>query len=302
MPSTSNPRQRRAQEARRQQAQEQARQQAYRRAVRKRRFIAVGVLVGVLLATVGVVAMATGEKSTKSAASTTTAVGNTTTTANAGNNLPAVSIPVTPAGAALTGDTPCPQADGSSPRTTHFAKAPPTCLDPTKDYEAVIHTTKGDLKVSLLPTYSPNSVNSFVTLARYHYYDGMPATRIVPRGWAEFGDLATGDGTRGPGYTIASETPKQGSIPTPGILAMLPDATGAAGGGLIVGIADQVSGMPANATQIGNITDSRLDQSPGGDLNKTVQQEIDKAANKSSAPTEIITITGIDIVERPLTK
>lgn len=303
MPPSSNPRRRRAEDARRQQAQQQAREAAYRRAARKRRIIAVAVLVGVVVATVGVVALASGEKSTKAASSTTSSSGVTTSTAaGGGNNLPPASLPTVAAGATLTSATVCPNPDGSSPRTTSFAEAPPMCIDATKDYEAVIHTTKGDLRVSLLPTFSPKSVNNFVTLARYHYYDGLPITRIVPRGWAEVSDPTGADGTKGPGYSIESETPAQGSIPTPGILAALPTSgSGAAGGGLIIGIADQVSGMPAAATQIGNITDSRLDQSPTGDLGKTVQQELDKAATKSSAPSEVITIKGIDIIESAAT-
>ena len=35
-------------------------------------------------------------------------------------------------GAAITGETPCPAADGSAERTTAFAAAPPTCIDAAK--------------------------------------------------------------------------------------------------------------------------------------------------------------------------
>src|SRR5689334_7611034 len=59
------------------------------------------------------------------------------------------SASVPPAGATLTGDTPCPNADGSSQRTTNFAKAPPMCIDATKTYSATFDTTEGSVTVGL---------------------------------------------------------------------------------------------------------------------------------------------------------
>lgn len=288
VPPSANPRRRRELEAKRRQQQLEAQHAAYRRAVRKRRMIGIGVIVAVVLGTVAGVILASSDNANQ-AATSTTAPTTTTTTVNTGNNLPPASLPVASPGAALTGDTPCPNPDGSSARTTSFAKPPPMCIDPAGDYNATIHTTKGDIKVSLLASASPNSVNNFITLARYHYYDGLPVTRITPRGWAEI------DGLPGLGYSIPSETLEQGSIATPLILAALPDQTGGSAGGLIIGIADQVSGMPPNATQIGNILDSRIDTTKDPQNQSTVQREIDKAATKSGAPSEVITITGITI-------
>src|SRR5436305_2803867 len=43
-----------------------------------------------------------------------------------------VSVTIPPAGASVTGDTPCPPADGSARRTTTFAKPPPMCIDLNK--------------------------------------------------------------------------------------------------------------------------------------------------------------------------
>jgi cyclophilin family peptidyl-prolyl cis-trans isomerase len=303
VPTTQNPRRRRDQEAQRKQEREAAQRAAYQRSVRKRRLIGGFVVVMVVLVGFGGVVLATNDSNKKpNAAPTSTAALPTTTTTALGNNLPPASLPAVPAGATLTGATPCPNADGSSPRTTKFAQAPPSCLDPTKEYDATLHTSKGDISLFLLPEASPQSVNNFVTLARYHYYDGLPITRITPRGWAEVGDPRLPDGSTGPGYTIKSETPSQGSIPTPLIVAMLPVAAdGSSGGGLIIGLADQASGMPKEATQIGNISDSRLDTTKPPDGQSTVQHEIDKTATKSGLPSEVVTITGVTIKERPKT-
>jgi cyclophilin family peptidyl-prolyl cis-trans isomerase len=112
------------------------------------------------------------------------------------------------AGASITGKTPCPEVDGSSARTTSFDSAPPTCIDSAKKYVAKFETTKGDFEVTFDAKAAPISVNNFVVLARYHFYDGIPFHRIVPDFVIQAGD-PVGDpwGTHGPGYTISEEPP-----------------------------------------------------------------------------------------------
>ena len=117
--------------------------------------------------------------------------------------------PVTP-GATITGDTPCPKPDGTSQRTTVFAKPPPRCIDPNKSYSAEFRTTRGTFVISLDPKGAPNTVNNFVVLARYKFFEGIPFHRIIPGFVVQVGDpLATGTG--GPGYKFDDELPKQGA-------------------------------------------------------------------------------------------
>lgn len=297
--NSSNPKARRSREAERQQAQLEARQQALHRAQRKRRIIGIGVLVAVLASTAGGVLAATSEQSAKSASPPTT--GRPTTSSSSSiptNPNPPVQLPAVATGATIDGPTPCPAADGSSPRTTDFAEAPPMCIDPTKGYDAVIRTSKGTIELFLLPEASPQTVNNFVTLARYHYYDGLPITRVVPRGWAEVGDITLPSGNRGPGYSIPTEADPRGTVATPNTVAMIPDASGNTTGAFLFGIADQYMGMPSNVVQIGTVSDNRIDKGPNGDLTKTVAQAIDKIATESGRPAEVVTIDGIDIIER----
>lgn len=258
--------------------------------------IGIGVLAAVVLATVGAVAVAAGtkNKATPTTAAPTTLDAKSSTTVNTA--VP-VSLPAPEAGASVTQATTCPPADGSAVRTTHFAAAPPLCINVNKDYTAKVRTSKGDLIVSLLPASAPNSVNNFVVLARYHYYDGLPITRIMSRGWAEVADPKLPDGTTGPGYSIPSEANPQGSIATPLIFSTIPDAAGNSGGGFLFGLADQAAGMPKNSTQIGNILDSRIDPTKPPEGQSTVQHLIDLAATKSGAPAEVIKIVNIEIVE-----
>jgi cyclophilin family peptidyl-prolyl cis-trans isomerase len=105
--------------------------------------------------------------------------------------------------------TPCPAADGSSERQTKFDGPPPTCIDPAKSYTAEMVTSMGSLTIALDPIQAPTTVNSFVFLARYHYYDGIIFHRIIKDFVCQGGD-PTGTGRGGPGYQFADELPKPG--------------------------------------------------------------------------------------------
>jgi cyclophilin family peptidyl-prolyl cis-trans isomerase len=56
---------------------------------------------------------------------------------------------------------------------------------------------------------APVTVNSFVYLARWHYYDGIIFHRVIP-GFVLQGGDPTGKGTGGPGYRFNDELPKPG--------------------------------------------------------------------------------------------
>jgi len=102
-----------------------------------------------------------------------------------------------------------PNADGSSPRRQRFDAAPEMIIDPTKTYTATMVTSKGTLELLLDPLAAPVTVNSFVFLARWHYFDGIVFHRIIP-GFVLQGGDPTGSGSGGPGYSFADELPKPG--------------------------------------------------------------------------------------------
>ena len=106
-------------------------------------------------------------------------------------------------------DIPCPAADGSSARRTEFPAAPAMCIDQTKDYSAEMVTSLGTLVIQLDAAAAPKTVNNFVFLARYHYYDGIIFHRIINGFMCQGGD-PTGTGRGGPGYKFADELPKPG--------------------------------------------------------------------------------------------
>jgi cyclophilin family peptidyl-prolyl cis-trans isomerase len=111
-----------------------------------------------------------------------------------------------PQGETITGDTPCPDPNGSSPRTTTFEKPPPMCIDPAKSYAAAIETSKGLITLDLDVKNAPKTVNNFVVLSRYHFYDGLPFHRIAVGQFIQ-GGSPTADSSGGPGYQFEDELP-----------------------------------------------------------------------------------------------
>jgi cyclophilin family peptidyl-prolyl cis-trans isomerase len=102
-----------------------------------------------------------------------------------------------------------PNPDGSSPQRQKFTGAPEMIIDPTKTYTATMVTSKGTLEILLDPLAAPVTVNSFVFLARWHYYDGIVFHRVIP-GFVLQGGDPSGSGAGGPGYRFNDELPKPG--------------------------------------------------------------------------------------------
>ncbi len=114
--------------------------------------------------------------------------------------------------------TDCPAADGSSARRTDFDGPPPMCIDPSKRYTAELVTSSGTMVAALDASAAPNTVNNFVVLARYHFYDGVRFHRIIKGFMCQGGD-PEGSGRGGPGYRFADELPAPGRYEV-GSLAM----------------------------------------------------------------------------------
>ena len=179
--------------------------QQRRSTTKKRSLQGVGLVALILL--VVLIFNVTGGDDTSTVAPADTVLDTTSDTAvdaPTDSTAPAATTPVVTApGASLTGDTKCPAVDGSQARVTKFEKAPPMCIDAAKKYTATFDTTEGSIVVDLDTAKTPQTVNNFVTLARYKYYDGT----VVFRTDTSI-DIIQGGGltnTDDPGYTIADE-------------------------------------------------------------------------------------------------
>ena len=101
----------------------------------------------------------------------------------------------------------CPADDGSSPRTIDFDGPQRMCIDPEAGYVAVFDTSEGEMRFELTTADTPLTVNNFVTLARWGYYDGTRLFRTDPsidiiQGGSPHTNSASDPG---PGYTIPDE-------------------------------------------------------------------------------------------------
>jgi len=100
-----------------------------------------------------------------------------------------------------------------------YSAPPPMTIDPAKSYTATFTTPRGDFVVKLRPDLAPQTVNSFVFLARAGFFNGLTWHRVLENFMAQGGD-PTGAGSGGPGYTIPDEFTDKVKFDKPGILAM----------------------------------------------------------------------------------
>jgi cyclophilin family peptidyl-prolyl cis-trans isomerase len=100
-----------------------------------------------------------------------------------------------------------------------WSSAPEMAIDPKKQYEAVLHTGKGDITVELFADKAPRTVNNFVFLASQGYYDGTIFHRVIANFMVQGGD-PTATGTGGPGYKFADEFHPSLRHDKPGVLSM----------------------------------------------------------------------------------
>jgi len=110
----------------------------------------------------------------------------------------------TPAGSDQTPapTTGAPTETGGDTKT--YSQRPEMAIDQDKKYFATIKMDIGDIKIELFPQDAPETVNSFVFLAREGFYDGVTFHRVIPGFVAQAGD-PTGTGRGGPGYTVPDE-------------------------------------------------------------------------------------------------
>jgi peptidyl-prolyl cis-trans isomerase B (cyclophilin B) len=92
---------------------------------------------------------------------------------------------------------------------------------------AIIHTSRGDINITLFEKTAPNTVANFVKLAKSGFYDGLAFHRVVPNfviqgGCPNTREGATGmPGTGGPGWKIKCELgPSNPEKHQPGTLSM----------------------------------------------------------------------------------
>jgi cyclophilin family peptidyl-prolyl cis-trans isomerase len=177
-----------------------------------------------------------------------------------------------------------PAADGSSPTRRKFSEPPPMGIDPTKRYQATMVTSKGTLVIELDAAGAPKTVNNFVFLARYHYYDGVAFHRVIP-GFVLQGGDPEGTGRGGPGYRFEDELPKPGRYQI-GSLAMANAGPHTNGSQFFIISGPDGAALPPQYSLFGAVVS-------GGD----VVHAIDAIGTSSGTPKELVTIESVTIAE-----
>ncbi len=177
-----------------------------------------------------------------------------------------------------------PAADGSSPKTQRFDAAPPMIIDPALRYTAEMVTSKGTMVIALDAVAAPATVNNFVFLARWHYYDGIVFHRIIPGFMCQGGD-PEGSGRGGPGYRFADELPAPGRYEI-GSLAMANAGPNTNGSQFFIVSGPDGTSLPPSYSLFGKVV-SGLD----------TLKAIEAVGSRSGAPSEKVVIESVTITE-----
>ncbi|MDA8290875.1 MAG: peptidylprolyl isomerase [Actinomycetota bacterium] len=181
--------------------------------------------------------------------------------------------------------TECPPPDGSAPRTVRFDGPPPMCIDLSKRYSAVMTTTKGSITFALDAIAAPRTVNNFVVLSRYHYYDGVVFHRIIP-GFVVQGGDPTGSGSGGPGYRFEDELPPPGRYEI-GSLAMANAGPDTNGSQFFIVSGAQGASLPPAYSLFGKAV-----------AGLEVVSELESVGSRSGKPSERVAIESVEVLER----
>lgn len=84
------------------------------------------------------------------------------------------------------------------------SQGPVMQIDENANYNALIKTSKGDIKIKLDASKTPITVNNFIYLARKGFYDNTIFHRTISGFMIQGGD-PLGNGTGGPGYQFNDE-------------------------------------------------------------------------------------------------
>lgn len=170
--------------------------------------------------------------------------------------------------------------------TVNPQQPPAMQIDPKKSYTAVLHTTQGDITLSLFADKTPKTVNNFVALARKKFYDNTIFHRTISGFMIQGGD-PQGSGMGGPGYRFDDE-PFNGEY-TRGTIAMANAGPNTNGSQFFIMHKDY--DLPKNYVIFGKTIE-------GLDVVDTIASAPTKPEGEGSTPVTPVTITSIDIVEK----
>lgn len=118
---------------------------------------------------------------------------------------------------------------------------------------ATMATSCGEIVMDLNTAGAPETVNSFVFLARAGFYDGQVIHRIAKDFLFQGGDPSA-DSTGGPGYVIPDEFPAEGFVYEKGVVAMANRGARSTGSQFFVIVGDNGRHLTNNFNVLGTVT------------------------------------------------
>jgi peptidyl-prolyl cis-trans isomerase A (cyclophilin A) len=151
--------------------------------------------------------------------------------------------------------------------------------------EVTLHTSEGDITITLFPNHAPKTVKNFIGLAtseiewkdpftgekqKKNFYDGLSFHRVIA-GFMIQGGCPIGDGTGGPGYSFKDEFHPELQFDRPYLLAMANAGPNTNGSQFFITVA-KTPHLNNRHTIFGEVKDA------------TSQQVVDKIANAKTGP------------------
>lgn len=154
---------------------------------------------------------------------------------------------------------------------------------------ATIATSCGPIVIELDLTY-PQTVNSFVFLARQGFFDGTVVHRIVPGFAIQAGD-PNADGTGNPGYLVPDEFPADDFVYEEGVVAMANSGGGSTGSQFFIVVGDDARFLNNTFSVLGHV----LSGQEALDAIEQVPTTNTPGTSERSRPTETVYIESIEI-------
>lgn len=172
-------------------------------------------------------------------------------------------------------------AQAPPPEEVMSFQAPEEQTDITSNSEvtATIETSCGEIVVELDPAGYPETVNSFVFLARQGFYDGQVFHRIAENFVIQGGDPQA-DGTGGPGYVIGDEFPEDDDYTyEEGTVAMANSGSRSTGSQFFIVIGEDARHLTPLFNVLGEVTSGqdtlqRIAEVPTGTAPGSVEQSL----------------------------
>ena len=166
---------------------------------------------------------------------------------------------------------------------TNMSK-PSLLIDVNKNYTAVMKTNKGEIKIKLYAKSTPETVNSFVYLAKNKFYDGLKFHRVIKDFMIQGGD-PLGNGTGGPGYAFKDE--KSDKKIVKGSLAMANSGPNTNGSQFFIVSAKETPWLDGKHTNFGEVIQGI----------EVVEKIEAVQTDRNDKPLDEVIINSIDIIE-----